>query len=87
MEAKEVNITYEVLFELLKREKDTADLQKLEPNFFNDFVDYLNEIGYKNWTALNNYGVIIFENKSYTDILNLIKSETKNKIVIDIYCK
>jgi|TARA_B100001964_G_scaffold211924_1_gene247601 DNA replication initiation complex subunit (GINS family) len=43
MEAKEVNITYEVLFELLKREKDTADLQKLEPNFFNDFVDYLNE--------------------------------------------
>jgi DNA replication initiation complex subunit (GINS family) len=43
MEAKEVNITYEILFELLKREKDTADLQKLEPNFFNDFVDYLNE--------------------------------------------
>ena len=43
METKEVNITYEVLFELLKRERDTADLQKLEPNFFNDFVDYLNE--------------------------------------------
>ncbi|MCH8329102.1 MAG: hypothetical protein IIB81_01770 [Nanoarchaeota archaeon] len=43
MEAKEVNITYEVLFELMKRESDTADLQKLEPNFFNDFVDYLNE--------------------------------------------
>ena len=43
METKEVNITYETLFELLKREKDTADLQKLEPNFFNDFVDYLNE--------------------------------------------
>lgn len=43
MEAKEVNITYEVLFELMKRERDTADLQKLEPNFFNDFVDYLNE--------------------------------------------
>ena len=43
MEAKEVNITYETLFELLKREKDTADLQKLDPSFFNDFVDYLNE--------------------------------------------
>lgn len=43
METKEVNITYETLFELLKREKDTADLQKLEPTFFNDFVDYLNE--------------------------------------------
>ena len=43
METKEVNITYETLFELLKREKDMADLQKLDPNFFNDFVDYLNE--------------------------------------------
>ena len=42
-EAKEVNITYEALFELLKREKDATDLQKLDPNFFNDFVDYLNE--------------------------------------------
>jgi len=52
-----------------------------------DLIKKLNEIGYKNWTALNNYGVIIFENKSYTDILNLIKSETKNTIVIDIYCK
>jgi DNA replication initiation complex subunit (GINS family) len=43
METKEVNITYETLFELLKREKDMTDLQKLESNFFNDFVDYLNE--------------------------------------------
>ena len=43
METKEVNITYETLFELLKREKDMADPQKLDPNFFNDFVDYLNE--------------------------------------------
>src|SRR3990167_714750 len=43
MEAKEVNITYETLFELLKREKDTADIQKLEPSFFDNFVEYLNE--------------------------------------------
>ena len=43
MESKEVNITYETLFELLKREKDTADLQKLEPSFFDNFVEYLNE--------------------------------------------
>ena len=40
---QEIVITYETLFELLKREKDTTDLQKLEPNFFNYFVDYLNE--------------------------------------------
>jgi len=41
--AKEVNITYETLFEVLKKERDMADLQKLEPNFFSNFVDYLNE--------------------------------------------
>ena len=43
MEAKEINITYETLFEILKREKDMTDLQKLDPNFFNDFIEYLNE--------------------------------------------
>jgi len=43
METKEVNITYETLFELLKKEKDITDLQKLEPTFFNDFVDYLQD--------------------------------------------
>ena len=43
METKEVNITYETLFELLKREKDMTDLQKLDPSFFNDFIDYLND--------------------------------------------
>ncbi len=41
--AKEVNITYETLFEILKREKDMADLQKLDANFFENFVEYLNE--------------------------------------------
>ena len=50
-------------------------------------INKLNEIGYKNWAVLNNYGTIIFENKSYVDILNLIKSETKNNVVLDIYCK
>ena len=43
METKEISITYETLFEILKREKDITELQKLDQNFFNDFVDYLNE--------------------------------------------
>ena len=43
MVSKEINITYETLFEMLKREKETTDLQKLDTAFFNDFVDYLNE--------------------------------------------
>ena len=52
-----------------------------------DLVNKLYELGYKNWTALNNYGDIIFENKNYTDILNLIKSGKKNKVYVDLYCK
>src|SRR3989338_2481514 len=43
MESNEINITYETLFEVLKREKDTSDMQRLETGFFNNFVDYLNE--------------------------------------------
>lgn len=43
MESKEINITYETLYEILKREKDITELQKLDLNFFNEFIDYLNE--------------------------------------------
>jgi len=39
----DVNITYETLFELLRREKTKEDLQKLEKSFFNDVLVYLKE--------------------------------------------
>ena len=52
-----------------------------------NLVNKLNDLGYKNWTVLNNYGEIIYENKDYTDILSLIKSGKKNKVYVDIYCK
>ena len=41
--AQEVVITYETLFELLKREKERTDLQKLEPSFFSDVINYIKE--------------------------------------------
>ena len=40
---QEVVITYETLFELLKREKERADLQKLEPTFFSDTINYIRD--------------------------------------------
>src|SRR3989338_5920952 len=40
---QEVVITYETLFELLKREKERVDLQKIEPTFFNDTISYIKE--------------------------------------------
>jgi len=40
---QEVVITYETLFELLKREKERNDLQKLEPSFFSDTITYIKD--------------------------------------------
>lgn len=42
-EAKEVVLTYETLYELMRREKSRAELQKLESSFFTDALSYLNE--------------------------------------------
>ena len=39
----EMNITYETLFELLRREKNREDLQEIESSFFNDVLNYLKE--------------------------------------------
>ena len=40
---QEVVITYETLFELLKRERERTDLQKLEPSFFSDTINYIKD--------------------------------------------
>ena len=40
---QEVLITYETLFELLKRERERSDLQKLEPSFFSDTINYIKD--------------------------------------------
>ncbi|MBR9690242.1 hypothetical protein GOV08_01010 [Candidatus Woesearchaeota archaeon] len=38
-----INITYETLFELLRREKNREEMQKLQDNFYEDVVSYLAE--------------------------------------------
>ena len=40
---KDVVITYETLFEILRREKIRPDLQPLNENFLKDVVNYLSE--------------------------------------------
>ena len=50
-------------------------------------IEKLFDIGYKNWTVLDNYGEIMFEKESYSKIIEFIKSNSNNnKIIIDIYC-
>ncbi len=43
MADKEIIITYETLYELLRREKLRPEIQKLEDSFFEDIVKYLKE--------------------------------------------
>lgn len=42
-QAGRINITYEALFDLVVREKSREDLQTLNPTFFQELVNYLNE--------------------------------------------
>lgn len=42
-EDKGVTITYETLFEMLRRERERLELQKLENSFFDDVASYLKE--------------------------------------------
>jgi DNA replication initiation complex subunit (GINS family) len=39
----DVKITYETLFDLLRREKNRNELQQLDPSFYLDVVSYLKE--------------------------------------------
>ena len=43
MSDKEVTITYETLFDILRREKNNEELQKLPEEFYEDTADYLKE--------------------------------------------
>ncbi|OYT31521.1 hypothetical protein DRJ22_04050 [Candidatus Woesearchaeota archaeon] len=42
-DSKEVVLTYETLYEVLRREKSKEELQKLDKNFFSDVLTYLRE--------------------------------------------
>ncbi len=42
-DSKEVVLTYETLYEILRREKSKEEIQKIDNNFFNDVLNYLKE--------------------------------------------
>ncbi len=63
--SQEVVITYETLFELLQREKERTDLQKLEPSFFSDTISYIKDK--KKILEAKNEGPFAFEEKRKTE--------------------
>lgn len=78
-EEKEFTISYETLFDLLKREKERADLQKLDENFFKSLAEFLKE----KKETLTNPSLESFEEKKN------IEREIENikKLLIDLYGK
>ncbi len=52
-----------------------------------NIINELNQMGYNKWSVLNNYGKVIFENKNCNRVIELIKTNTKKEISIDIYCR
>ena len=52
-----------------------------------ELIKKLYEIGYSEWTIINNYGSVIFENRHYKDVLDYINLEKNGEIIIDIYCE
>lgn len=80
--AKDLKITYETLFELLRIEKNREDLQKLDDSFFDDVLEYIKE------------KKMHFESKPVTQTLLFEKNEREQtrlelentcKIIKDLY--
>lgn len=64
MEQKEVVITHETLFEILKIEKDRSELQKLDDNFFSEVVKYIKD---KSKITRANDSLFSYEDKKKTE--------------------
>lgn len=80
---KEINITYETLFELLRTEKNRIELQKLSKTFFQDVVSYMNEKSRILEEAKTKKGLFVDEEREKAELqLNNIK-----KLLVELYEK
>ena len=86
---QEIVITYETLFELLKRERERTDLLKLEPTFFSDTIAYIKDK--KKILEAKNDSVFAIEERKKTErqlenIYKILKElyERREKKIISI---
>jgi len=87
----DIKITYETLFEILRREKSREELQKLDENFFSNIVDYLKEKEEFAVKGKSNPDLFSFEDEKKSDnqllnIKRIIKElyERREKKIINI---
>ena len=85
------NILFSAINELKINKPDVffeyMPLDELGKKNYLRLIEKLNEIGYSNWTMLDNYGSVIFENKGYAEVVDKTKSAVIKKNIFDIYCK
>ncbi|MBW3001585.1 hypothetical protein KY338_00305 [Candidatus Woesearchaeota archaeon] len=80
-DSKEIRITYETLYEVLRREKSKDELQKLEESFFRDVLEYLQEKTRIVQEAAGKFDMFSVEEKENTQIqLNNVR-----RILKEIY--
>ena len=80
-DSKEVKITYETLYEILRREKSKDELQKLDESFFRDVLEYLKEKTQMLQDAAGKFDMFSVEERDNTQIqLHNIK-----KILKELY--
>lgn len=90
-DSKEVKITYETLYELLRREKSKDELQPLDESFFRDVLDYLKEKNKMIQDAAGKLDMFSVEEKDNTQIqLNNVRRilkelyERREKKILDM---
>tara|TARA_B100000902_G_scaffold136412_1_gene134648 strand:- start:125 stop:958 length:834 start_codon:yes stop_codon:yes gene_type:complete len=66
---------------------ECATLQQNSHEGFVSIIKKLEKIGYKNWSILDNYGIVIFEKRKSTDVLNFLDRRKGDEFAIDIFCK
>lgn len=80
MAEKEINLNYETLFELFRREKTRQELQPLDSSFYKDFITYLKE---KKQMLMEKKSSLDFSPDEVTKLA--IQIENINKIIKELY--
>ncbi|MBW3011014.1 hypothetical protein KY326_02245 [Candidatus Woesearchaeota archaeon] len=81
MADKEIVITYDTLYDLLRREKNSGEIQKLDDDFFQQVLSYLSEKQTLLNSSPSDAGLFGFEEKKKL----MQQLENAHKILTDLY--
>ncbi len=74
-------ITYDTLYDLLRREKNTLEIQEIEPNFFYDILQYMREKDHLFNSKSNDHSLFGFGEKKQL----MLQIENIQKILRELY--